>query len=162
VTDTWECSKLYQGKFRLHIRKHFFTKRVVEHCKRLPRDVVNAPSLSVFKRHFDNTLSNVLQFGQPWTGQTFGLDHHCRSLLTEIVYSTKHYYRNNKVLLRYFSMTMFKEECLSSVQWSKNFSSTNYQTQECFSKYMQKGVQRLVSWHIPVLFNFLPDSSIPT
>jgi len=29
-------SKLYQARFGLDIRKHFFTKRVVKHCNRLP------------------------------------------------------------------------------------------------------------------------------
>ena len=53
-------SKLHQGGFRLDIRKHFFTKRVVKHWNRLPREVVDAPSLSVFKRHLDNALSNKL------------------------------------------------------------------------------------------------------
>ncbi|PKU30394.1 hypothetical protein llap_19301 [Limosa lapponica baueri] len=53
-------SKLHQGKFRLDIRKQFFTERVVKHWKRFPREVVDAPSLSVFKRHLDNALNNIL------------------------------------------------------------------------------------------------------
>ena len=53
-------SRLHQGRFSLDIRKHFFTKRVVKHWNRLPREVVNAPCLSVFKRHLDNTLNNML------------------------------------------------------------------------------------------------------
>ncbi|KAK4827651.1 hypothetical protein QYF61_020423 [Mycteria americana] len=42
-------SKLRQGRFRLDIRKHCSTKRVVKYWKRLPRGVVDAPSLSVFE-----------------------------------------------------------------------------------------------------------------
>jgi len=52
-------SKLCQGWFRLHIRKHFITKRVVKHWNRLPRKVAGVPSLSVFKRHLHNALNNV-------------------------------------------------------------------------------------------------------
>ena len=42
------------------MRKPFFTKRVLKPCSRLPREVVDALSLSVFKRHLDNALNNVL------------------------------------------------------------------------------------------------------
>jgi len=52
-------SNLCQGTFRLDFRKHFSTKRVVKHWNRLPRDVVDAPSLSLFKRHLDNALNNM-------------------------------------------------------------------------------------------------------
>ena len=34
-------------------------KRVVKHRKRLPRDVVDAPSLEVLKARLDRALSNV-------------------------------------------------------------------------------------------------------
>ncbi|KFZ51745.1 hypothetical protein N338_11009, partial [Podiceps cristatus] len=52
--------KLKEGRFRLDIRKKFFMMRVVRHWNRLPQEVVDAPSLEVFKARLDGALSNLV------------------------------------------------------------------------------------------------------
>ena len=45
------------------MRKNFFTLSVAERWNRLPREVVESPSLGTFKTHLDATLCNLLQQG---------------------------------------------------------------------------------------------------
>ncbi|KFV15483.1 hypothetical protein N339_10498, partial [Pterocles gutturalis] len=52
--------KLKEGKFRLDVRKKFFTVRVVRHWNRLLREAVDAPSLEVFKARLDEALSSLV------------------------------------------------------------------------------------------------------
>ena len=42
------------------IRKRFFPQRVEKHWSRFPRDVVMAPSLTIFKKHLDNALRHMV------------------------------------------------------------------------------------------------------
>ena len=52
--------KVRQGRFSLDIRRKFFTQRVVTHCNRLPKEVVDAPSLEAFKARLDVTLDSLV------------------------------------------------------------------------------------------------------
>ncbi|KFZ58381.1 hypothetical protein N338_12838, partial [Podiceps cristatus] len=51
--------KLKEGRYRLDIRKKFFTTQVVRHWNRLPRETVDAPSLDTFKARLDGALGNM-------------------------------------------------------------------------------------------------------
>jgi len=52
--------KQREDRFRLNIRKKFFTIRVVKHWNRLPRVVVESPSMGTFKARLDGALSNLV------------------------------------------------------------------------------------------------------
>ena len=44
----------------MDIRKNVFTERVVRHWNRLPREVVELPSLEVFKKHVNMALQDTV------------------------------------------------------------------------------------------------------
>ena len=50
-----------EGRFRLDIRKKLFTVRVVRHWNRLPRDVVDVPSVETLKVRVDGAVSTLME-----------------------------------------------------------------------------------------------------
>ncbi|KFU94282.1 hypothetical protein M959_12344, partial [Chaetura pelagica] len=52
--------KLREGRFRLDIRRKFFTIRVVRNWNWLPREAVDVPSLVDFKARLDEVLCNLV------------------------------------------------------------------------------------------------------
>ncbi|CAM4525733.1 unnamed protein product [Caretta caretta] len=52
--------KLQWGRFRLDIRKNFFTKSMVKHWNALPREVVESPSFDIFKVRLDKDLTGMI------------------------------------------------------------------------------------------------------
>jgi len=53
-------SKLKEGRFKLDVRKKFFTHRVVSGWHRLPREAVDAPSLEALKARLDGALVSLI------------------------------------------------------------------------------------------------------
>jgi len=56
----WNGFQLRPGRFRLDIRRKFFTQRVVTHCNRFPKEVVDAPSLEAFQAWLDVALDSLV------------------------------------------------------------------------------------------------------
>lgn len=54
---------MHEGRFRLCIKKDFFTKEIVKHRQRLPREAVQPPFLEVFKGHADVALLDMVHSG---------------------------------------------------------------------------------------------------
>ena len=52
--------RLKEGRFRLDVRGKFFTRRVVRCWNGLPRLLVDAPSLKVFKARLDGALGSLV------------------------------------------------------------------------------------------------------
>ena len=57
----WNGFKLKEGRFRLDIKKRLFMIKVVKHWNRLPKEVVDVPSLETFKLRLDEAQSTLIQ-----------------------------------------------------------------------------------------------------
>ncbi|KAK4816157.1 hypothetical protein QYF61_011539 [Mycteria americana] len=52
--------KLLLGRFQLDTRGKFFTMRTISHWNNLPREVVNSPTLDIFKIQLDRVLGHLV------------------------------------------------------------------------------------------------------
>ncbi|PKU32332.1 hypothetical protein llap_17364 [Limosa lapponica baueri] len=77
--------KLEHRKFHPNVRKTFFTLMVTELWNKLPREVVESPSLEILKTPLDAFLCNLLWVTLLWQGA--GLDDLQRSLPTPTILS---------------------------------------------------------------------------
>ncbi len=54
-----EIFKLKEGRFKLDVKKKFFTQRAMKHWHSLPREAVGALSLKAFKARLNGTLCTL-------------------------------------------------------------------------------------------------------
>lgn len=54
---------LRQGKYRVDIRKKFFTEVIIKYWNTLPGEVVESPSLDIFKQRLDVALVAMVYLG---------------------------------------------------------------------------------------------------
>jgi len=67
--------KLREGRFRVDVRKEFFTMRVAKHWNGFPREAADGPSLETFQARLDWALSNLVWLEMSLlTAGGFGLD----------------------------------------------------------------------------------------
>lgn len=52
--------KLHHWTFSVNFMKNFLTQKLVKHLNRLSREVMESPSLKVFKRNVDVALRDVV------------------------------------------------------------------------------------------------------
>lgn len=68
---TWEQLKAVSGDIQTGHEKVFLYQEGCQTLEQAPREVVEAPNLSVFKSHLDNDPNNLLhnlQSDQKWSG----------------------------------------------------------------------------------------------
>lgn len=90
--------KVEHKKFHSNVRKNFFTLRVREHWNKLPRELVESPSMTVFKTCLDVFLCNPVYRASSSRG--LRLDDPQRSLPTSTTWLCDHYCVNTLEMKR--------------------------------------------------------------
>lgn len=57
---TRENSLKLKGRFRFHVRRKFFTERVMRHWNRLPGEAVDIPCLDTFRARLAGSLGSTI------------------------------------------------------------------------------------------------------